>query len=229
MHAADLLTRAIALTLIPTTVFALMRRRLYRACVVFLAYLVMVWLGDVLPLLWPSRFFGWTFWQLKETLLGGLKLGVAVEIAVLAYHAFPRAGVIVMRGLLAVLALSLAVFFASMAPSATIAEQARAIQPLLANTTLIAFCLVWALLIWYRIPLHFVHRILLRGFVTYLLLHAAANGLVMSWGWRLHDGVRLVDTVSYDLLLLYWTWQVWRTPDEEDPFLRELQPWRARL
>jgi hypothetical protein len=226
---ADIVTRIVSLLLIPFILVGLARTRLYRASRLFTAYLMVVWLSDVLPLLWPRYFFVWTFWQLKETALGALKLGIAIEIASLAYHSFPRAGAAVMRGLLIVLVIGICVIVGAIPSASGVAELARELQPRLANVTVLVFCLVWALIIWYRIPLHFMHRALLRGFVPYLLVFATVRGLMMDLGWNVWQSVNLADTISYCLLLLYWAWEVWRTHEQEDPFLRTLQPWRAKL
>jgi hypothetical protein len=217
------------LLLIPFVLVGLVRKRLYRASRLLLAYLMVVWLGDALPVLWPEHFFVWTFWQLKETALGAVKLGIALEIAILAYGSFPRAAANVMRGLLVVLVIGLCAIVAATPHGAPVKELARQLLPRLANVTVLVFCVVWGMIIWYRIPLHFMHRALLRGFVPYLLVFAAARGLVISWGWQIVPFVNLADTIAYDLLLVYWAWEVWRTHEQEDPFLRTLQPWRAKL
>jgi hypothetical protein len=84
--------------------------------------------------------------------------------------------------------------------------------------------------LWYRLPLHRLHRAILRGLVPYLLIFSAANTLTLVFGWHVREEVNLADGAAWNLMLAYWCWEVWRRPPGGDSdFMRRLQPWRARI
>src|SRR4029453_13545414 len=77
----------LAVVLASVTVRGLLCRRLEHVSHFFPAYLLLVAIGDLLVLADPQRFHTWTFWMVKESTVGLLKLGLALEIARLSFHA----------------------------------------------------------------------------------------------------------------------------------------------
>jgi hypothetical protein len=223
------LTGAAGIVLLAVALAAVLVRRHYRASYFFGLYLAAVLTGDALTYFWPQRFFVWSFWMLRETLYGALKLGMAVEIARLASQTFPGAAAAIQRAMLAVLAIGLALILAALRAEPGIAALARDVQPRLAETTALVFVVLWALVLWYHLPLHAVHKTILRGLVPYLLVFTLARGLTSSLGWKVSPGANVADVLSYVAVLVYWAVSLWRTPELDSEFIRTLQPWRSRL
>ncbi len=69
--------------------------------------------------------------------------------------------------------------------------------------------------------------------MPYLLTFTVVLGLVelVDTSQTLRTTVRMADGLSYTAMLLYWTYVVWRPPQESanPELLRKLQPWRDRL
>lgn len=220
---------ATALALEAAVLAGLARRRLYRLCYSFAAYMLTVLAAELLIFIWPGRFFTWAFWLGKETSYAILKLAIALEIAALAYQEFPAARRAVARFILAALVLMLALLVIGVPYNAEFPTLARELLRRTANGTAYVFLAVWGLVLWYRLPLHRLHRAILRGLVPYLLIFTGARSLTLAFGWDIRRSVNLADASAYVLVLAYWAWEVWRRPPDEPPFLRQLQPWRARL
>jgi hypothetical protein len=204
-------------------------RRLYRLSYGFTAYLLAVAVSETLIFIWPHRFFTWSFWLAKETAYGLVKLVLALELTFLAYQAFPSAHRTARRVILAVLLLVLALVVIGVPYAADFPTLARELLRRLAEGTALVFAAAWGLVLWYRLPLHRLHRAILRGLVPYLLVFAAARSVTLALGWDVRKAVNLADAGAYVALLAYWAWEVWRRGPEEPEFLRTLQPWRARV
>lgn len=218
-----------SLTLLLVVLAGVLFRRLYRICYTFPAYLLAVWLGDLAMFLWPARLYVWTFWTAKETLYAVLKLALALEITALAYAAFPGARATARRMILLVLTAVLGLLTVGVPYGGEFHALASELQRRLAQGTALVFCATWAMVLWYHLPLHRLHRAIIRGLVPYMLVFALVNSLLLSLGWQVRQAVNVADGLAYALLLLYWSWEVWRRPPAEPPFLRTLQPWRARV
>ena len=223
------LTGAAAIVLLAITLIGLLAGRSYRASYFFAAYLAAVLLGDSLTYFWPQRFYVWSFWMARETVYAALKLGIAVEIARLASQSFPGAAATMRRTLLGVLAVGFALIVGALDANPGIEALATEVQPRLSQTTAFAFVAVWALALWYHLPLHAVHKLILRGLVPYLVVFTLARGLIMSLGLKVWAGANAADAISYVLVLCYWAWKTWTTRETDSAFIRELQPWRSRL
>ena len=139
----------------------------------------------------------------------------------------------VRRVIVIMLVLILAAVFFRPVADPTASSLALAIHPRLANGTALLFAAVWMLILWYNVPVHPLHRAILRGFVPYLLVFTVVLGLTdtLNANPAARRIINLANGLSYLLMLLYWTWSVWR-PQEESAnpeLLRKLQPWRDRL
>jgi len=217
-----------SLILLAAAILGLLRHRLYRLCYTFTAWLAAVWVTDGLMFLWPARFYTWSFWLAKETALAALKVAIALEIISLAYQAFPHARsaarLLTLGLLLAILALLLVgVPWGGYLPTLAVELQRR-----VANGVALIFCGVWGLVLYYRLPLHALHRAILSGLAGYLIVFTATNTLPLELGWEVRQSANVVDAIAWAAVVSYWAWVAWRPQPAPSEFMRGLQPWRAR-
>jgi hypothetical protein len=105
------------------------------------------------------------------------------------------------------------------------------LHPRISNGSAGLFVLILVLSIWYRIPLHDLHRAIARGFAAYLVVAAVAFHILgqITWAERLSNWL---DVGTYLTVLCYWAWAAWRREDAapvSEETLRRVQPWRDRL
>src|SRR4029453_1318140 len=85
----------LTLPLIALTMAGIMKRGRLRLCRMFLLFLVVVVLTDMLPVFWPEKFwnppYGQAYYFLRESLHNVLRFAVALEIAYFAFRSFPGA------------------------------------------------------------------------------------------------------------------------------------------
>src|SRR5262245_12936153 len=214
MSALQVLLTAASIALICATLAGLWSRRFYRLCYAFTAYLAAVALGEALILLWPDRFYSWAFWQGKETLYGLLKLAIVLELGSLTFQVFPgaraKARWLALFALLATLATMLSIPPDSHQELTWLAALAVEVHSRLANGTVLLLALTWILVFWYHVPLHRLHRAILRGLGLYLVVLAMLLRLVANLGADSRDLASHVSGFAYVALLGYWTWEVWR-------------------
>jgi hypothetical protein len=220
----------VSLVLLALLLASLFQRRLYRLCYGFAAWLLAVFAGDGLMFCCPDRFYNWGFWVVKETAYAVLKLAMAAEITALSFEAFPSARATARRVIMAMLAGLLAFVVIGVDYRAGLDQLARDLHRRTANGVALVYCATWAVILWYRLPLHWLHRAILRGLVPYLLVFAAANTLTLELGWQVRDEVNLADGAAWCLVVAYWCREVWRgRPGGDTPFMRQIQPWRDRM
>jgi hypothetical protein len=210
------------------------RHRLGRLCRTFVVYLISVGLGAALIALWPGRLYNWKFWQAKELTYSILSFLVALEVAALSFQAFPgaRARARQLSAAIIVATVSAIGFIPAGISEASRSVPSRAalsvaLQPRVAHGTVMLLAAVWALVLWYVVPLHRWHRAILRGLLPYMLLFTVAVRLLVSWGWHARAWIGYADSIAYLLVLVYWAWEAWRGGHPQDPpdIQRRLQPW----
>ena len=181
----------------------------------------------------PDRFYNWGFYLTKQTVLGLLKFVLAIELASLAFGRFPGALATARRALLAGLLVTLGTFvFGPPIKRWAMVDVGMALQPRLANGTVLLMLIVWCLVLWYHVPVHRFHRAIIRGLLPYMLVFG--DGLVIQFYARfsnLHREIALMDGTAYMTLIFYWTWEAWRRVDDPIPSdaVNPLLTWRARL
>ncbi len=219
------------LLVVLVVLFGLLRRRLWRLAYAFSAYLFAVAVCSLLQRLWPAIFFHFDFYARKESLYNALCLTIALEIAALTFAGLPgarRAASVVLACALSMLGLALWIAFAR-GPDLVVVV--LWFVPRLANATALVLLAVWALALWFRAPLHPLHRVVLRGLVPYLLVFSVLFGTLRTLGWEPYLEFGLLESAAYFALQVYWAKEVWRMPllaPADAGVVQALQPWRLR-
>jgi hypothetical protein len=224
-------------SLVLVTLAGIVSRRRTRLCISFSLYLLTIFVTSTLILVHPDRFYEWSFYLKKEFALHVLKLLVVLELAARIFQAFPaarRASSRVLIGVLLVTTVAVAI-----APVGDVLDRsdhnARAagllvsLQPRIANGTAWLFGSVFALILYYRIPLYPFHRAIAFGFMPYLLMATLLFDLLRRYDFGFVRYLSYVDGLSYLLLVLYWAWAAWRRdppPPVAPEVVDRLQPWR---
>ena len=226
----------VAGTLLLALVLAgLLVRRRARLCLSFTAYVAAVVVSNSLILFWPERFYVWSFYLAKEFTLNVFKLAVALELAFRVFQAFPTALRTVRNAFLVVVAVTM--FAVVMAPSREPAkgreEWAAALvlglQPRITNGTAWLFGAIFALILYYRVPLHHLHKAIAAGFMAYLLLFTLVLDVLNRAEPGLYRAMSYANSSAYTLLEIFWVWAVWRRDDAplvDRGVVDRLQPWR---
>ncbi len=219
-----------ALTLIVLT--GLFWRRRYRVCPSFVAYLLVVLIGDLLQALGPRQptpgawlftllgkrgFYSRSWWLLKELAIHLVRFAVALELAYRTFRSFPGARSTA-RGVLLVLVSVILVSVIAVTPqvSATdpddhVTQIIGRLQPRVLNGTVWLLTGMATLILWYRLPVDRFHKAILTGLVPYLLVFTTGLNAIESYGWSTSIVAwrNVVDPLAYLLLLTYWAWAAW--------------------
>jgi len=197
-----------------------------RLCWSFAGYVAAVLICDRLIVWWPESFYTRGFWAMKESLYWLLKLGVAAEIGLLTFAALPRARRILI-GLLSLVLLAAAL--AQLAPAAERPGDAYAwagvVGPrgqagmvcLLASVVVIA--------VYYRVPLHPLHRSIVIGLALYLVAYTSVLATLREIGARAYLIMNVLDPVAYAATVGLWARASWRSEEEPGRAVRWLRPW----
>jgi hypothetical protein len=217
--------------LIAGILIGVFRRGLQRVCYTFVAYLGAVLLGDLLLLVAAETFYNWNFWTFKETVYAVLKLAIGCELAMLTFQVFPGARRRAWQLAAAMSALLAAAIAISPLPDDAIVAPLQ-FQARLSNGTALLLASLLTLVLWYRIPLHWLHRAILRALLVYLLVITVVFQAFQSLGSDFRSWIGNAASFSYLALLTYWLWVVWRpepSPEGSPELLARLQPWRHKL
>jgi hypothetical protein len=186
-------------------------RRRQGLCVSFTLYLGAVLLSDTLVLLW-SRSYYWDFWILKESVHTLLKFGIALELTLRTFRAFPAAKKTAAGLVLGVLILTWLSVPSAPGKVSGFRELAVNLQPYVLAGTVWLFIAISVLILWYRLPVVPLHKALLLGFVPWLLIFTVAMHFLKAFG--VGENVRLnagyFKSVAYLTLIAYWTLVAWR-------------------
>lgn len=237
METTELVLTFVHFELLGLILGGLVLRRLFRLCYSFALYAGTVLATEMALVIitalfgtWPWHLdFAWRAFLVKETIYGAVKFAILLEITALTYQAFPSARAAVRRLLLGAMVLVICLLTIGVPAQSDFYDFVRDLLRRLAQGMALACFATWALVLWYRLPLHRWHRAILRGLVPYTLAFAAARNLTLVFGWDVRVAVNVGDMIVYTLVLAYWAWEIWRKPPVEPDFLRTLQPWRARL
>jgi hypothetical protein len=217
---------AIEIGLAAAVLAALLVKGHWRSCYTFVLYLASFVIFEGATLAWPGRFFRLDFWLVKEATEALLKLAVAFEIAVRVFERLPTARVtFALAFLTGLVAIAIA-----MAPTvgADAATVARVGLPRLLYGTALIFVGLLGVCLWYHVPLYPIHKVVLVGFVPYLVAFTVVLQALQTFGWDVRVPANYLNTVAFISLLAFWTRAAWRrfSPSDVSPMvLSFLQPW----
>jgi hypothetical protein len=188
-------------------------------CWTFVVYLAFIALADLLMLLWPDYFWRLWFYVGKEFVINVLRLAVALELTYRTFRAFPSARATARRVLLLVLVATLVIVVlgtGDLVPpegAPALGPLASRVQPRVLSGAIWLLTAVAGLILWYRLPVHPLHKAILVGLVPYLLIFSVSLNLLESRGWEVLSFISYLHTSAFLLVLVYWTYAAWR-PDE---------------
>jgi hypothetical protein len=203
-------------------------KALYRTCWAFLPYLALVWFGDSVEWLAP-RLRTWDFYLAKESLVAALKVVLAMELYVRLFAGLPGARRLANIPLLASLLLTLGFLWGAEFKADPV-KLYQTIIPIANDGTTLVLSTILGLATWFKVPAPPLHRAILRGFVAFLLVYTLSIHLFAAVGWQGRTFVSFVSGFSYDLLLIYWLFAVWRRrPGDPAPpaVMRRLRTWAS--
>jgi hypothetical protein len=188
----------------------LVTRELWLTCYSLALYVLAVLTTSLLELVRPDRFYRLNFWVFKELLHDLLKFSIALEVALRIFRSFPGARASARWVLLFVFVATYAGVLAFPVTEGYDMLVGK-VMPWVLSGTLWVFVAIAALVLWYRLPIHPLHKAILVGFVPYLLMFTLALDIVDRFGWgEAREYSNYLQTVSYLILLLYWNQAVWR-------------------
>ncbi len=200
----------------------------------FASYLAFVVFCDITLALWPGL-WTWEGWLFRHTMYDLLKLGIAIEVAYLVFLGFPGAAQSARAVLFLFLAGTLVAVLAMPTDPSSYGQRflVGEFRPRIENGLAWLFTMTAALVVWYRIPLHPIHRAIMVGFVPYLVVFTTIMRLVLEYGWKGWGGYLMaLDPWAYLSAAIWWAWACWqRVPElEASPeVVARLWPWKATV
>jgi hypothetical protein len=220
-----LLAHVMKLGLLAIIVGLLVRRRAH-LCWSFVAYLTTALVCNSLQSFWPEHFYHQWFYLLSQALMDGLKLAVAAELTYKTFRAFPGAASRVRIFLTPVFFVPV-LFVRAVPADASYVDLVALHLPQLKTAVIWIITAITLLIAWYRVPVHAMHRAILIGFASYLLVFTTLLNLARDFGF---DGLRMflnmADGFAYLALLVGWGYAAWvpaRRPVLSLDVLRRLQ------
>lgn len=220
--------------LILATLTGLAARGRLRLAYSFPVYLLAVVVLSSVSAIWPSRFNTWSFYWLKQSVYTTLEVAVAFELAVRAFQAFPAARRTARIALLAVVAITIVAAWTAPVPSGNEqvqrewADRVLALLPRFANGVAWLFGALFALILYYRIPLHPLHKAIAFGFMAFLLLLTVGLDQVKRSDFARLTFVSYAGSIGYTLVAACWARVAWRKdppPPVAPEVVNRLQPW----
>jgi hypothetical protein len=211
---AILMGAGLALTL--TLLAGLGARGRFRLCWTFGPYLATAAIADLLMTVWPDQFHTQLFWLGQALVIDGLRFALALELSYRTVRAFPTALSTVRGVLLGVLLLTLWMVFSAIGDLAS-PEGTPILEPLISRVEpLVLSGSIWLLtgialvILWYRLPVHPLHKAILVGLVPYLLLFTVSLNMIEGWGWEASELMNLFAGLVWLAVLGFWAMVAWR-------------------
>lgn len=213
MNTHELLIANLVRTAVFLIVVGLLVRRRASLCWSFLAYLTAILVGNSLASFWPERFFTPGFHILKSSVYNVLKLCVAAELTYRVFRSFPGA-LARARVLLAPMLALVAVGIISVPTTTDYIDIVTRYNPQVQTGVIWLLSATAVLAVWYNIPLHFVHRAVLLGFSSYLIVFATLHNVLRSFGFeRMLEPINYIDSYAYLALVGWWAYTAWRSDE----------------
>jgi hypothetical protein len=210
---------AASVVLCLVAVGGLLARRKVDVCRSFVPYLGAVALADLLVLVWPEQFYCQWFWFSKELVINILRFALALELTYRTFRAFPSARAAARGVLFMVLLITLIIVFAAtgdLVPpegAPALGPLITRVQPRVLNGSIWLFSVVAGLILWYRLPVHPLHKAILVSYVPYLLVFTVSLNFIESQGWGVRETVNPILGPAYLPVLGYWAIAAWRRAD----------------
>lgn len=205
---ANLVRTAVILILV-----GLLVRRRAHLCWSFVAYLVTILIGNSMVSFWPERFYKAWFYILKESVYNIMMLCVAAELTYRVFRAFPGA-VARARMVLAPSLAIVAIGIISVPIGSDYVDIVTRYHPQIQTGVIWLFSATAVLAVWYNIPLHGLHRALLLGFTSNLIIFATLGNILRSFGFmRLREAINFVDVYAYLVLVAWWAFTAWKSEE----------------
>ncbi len=207
--------------------FVVLWRHRVRYCYTFATYLSAQMAVALVTWSRPELIESWVFFASKEALYSLLRLLLLVELTVLIFRTLPRAR----RRALLLLIGGCAILAAVLAWSPDAASPYRLAKDLTSRLNYVTawgFISLLGLVVWYRLPLHRLHKAILHGMLWLSLAMFAAvfatHAIGSSRAGQLYNLVQIA-------ILAMWVHAAWmpepRWDADELAVIRYLQPWRA--
>ena len=182
MSAAEiLLAHSLKLGMLVVLVGLFARRRAH-LCWSFVAYLATGLVCNSLMSFWPDQFYRQWFYLLTQGLANAMKLAIAAELTYRTFRAFPGAAARV-RLFLAPLFLVPVLFVTKVPAGAAFEDLVRLYQPQMQTGVIWIMVAITLLIAWYRVPVHAMHRAILIGFASYLLIFTTLLNVLRDYGF----------------------------------------------
>ena len=226
MSAAEILVaHGVKIAMLAVLVGLFARRRAH-LCWSFVAYLAWGLVCNSMMSFWPTQFYHRSFYLMTQGVGDALKLAIAAELTYRTFRAFPGAAARV-RVLLAPFFLIPALFVSKVPQGATYEDLIRLYQPQVLTGVIWIMTVIALLIAWYRVPVHAMHRAILMGFASYLLIFTTLLNVLRDYGFEnLRSFIGVADGYAYLALLAGWAYAAWvpaRRPVLSLDILRRLQ------
>jgi hypothetical protein len=227
------LVTATTVVLMTAVLLGLFLRERWRLSIFLVAYLLAGLVEIVLTSCWPERFWGQRSYMACQGLEDLLKLGIALEVAWRTFRFFSGARDVASGLAGAILALTAAT--ALLAPVAAPNPDPYVIA-LTIVTPRVQCGVLWvmvatlAVALWFRVPIHPFHIVLLTSFVICLAFYLGLMTILASGFNQLREYVAVLGQVVWQLAAAAWAYAAWRpdgAPVEEHvAVLKRLYRWR---
>ena len=213
MSAHQLLVANLVRTAVLLTLVGLLIRRRSQLCWSFLAYLAAILTGNSLVSFWPEHFYNQSFYIMKACVYDVLKLCIATELAYRVFRGFPGA-LARARTVLAPMMAIITIGVISVPAGTDYLDIVNRYQPQIQTGMIWLVSATAVLAVWYNLPLNRLHRNLLLGFSSYLIVFVTTANILRSFGFeRLREMINLVDAYAYLALVAWWAFTAWRSEE----------------
>lgn len=226
MSAAQILVaHGVKIAMLAVLVGLFARRRAH-LCWSFVGYLAWGLVCNSLMSFWPDQFYRQWFYLLTQGVGDALKVAIAAELTYRTFRAFPGAAARV-RVLLAPFFLVPALFVSKVPAGATYEDLIRLYEAQVQTGVIWTMVAITLLIAWYRVPVHAIHRAILIGFASYLLIFTTLLNVLRDYGFNeLRGFIFVADGYAYLALTLGWAYAAWvpaRRPMLSLDVMRRLQ------
>ncbi|HUG55149.1 MAG TPA: hypothetical protein VMR21_16195 [Vicinamibacteria bacterium] len=209
MSAAEILIAHGAKLGMLVVLIGLFTRRRAHLCWSFVAYLTWGLVCNSLMSFWPDQFYRLWFYDLMQGVATALELAVAAELTYRTFRAFPGAAARV-RVLLAPVFMVPVLFVSNVPVGASYQDIVRLYQPQMQTGVIWIMTAITLLIAWYRVPVHALHRAILIGFASYLLIFTTLLNVLRDYGFdNLRGFISVADGYAYVVLLAGWAYAAW--------------------